>query len=95
MFVKVCLLIILLFYLLSLYFILTFNNFYSKLDSTFMLKNCFSEWYQSIKGLWSLFMDGVRLSQCHRATTRRQFTFTTRSPGVPGTHLIDIGRRKG
>ena len=29
----------------------------------------------------------IQLSQRYRATTRRQFTFTFRSPVVPNTHL--------
>ena len=40
-------------------------------------------------------MDGVQLSRGCRATTRRQVTFTTKSPGVSGTHLIDLGKTKG
>ena len=40
-------------------------------------------------------MEAFQLSQGYRATTRGQFTFTTNSPGDPGTHLIDLGRMKG
>ena len=29
-----------------------------------------------------------------RATVRRQFTFTTKIPEIPGTHFIDLGRMK-
>ena len=36
-------------------------------------------------------MDGVQLSQGCMAATRRQFIFSTKSPGVPGTHLINLG----
>ena len=39
-------------------------------------------------------MDGVQLSEGYRATPRRQFTFC-KSPEVPGTHLIDLGKMKG
>ena len=39
-------------------------------------------------------MDAVQLPQGYRATTRRQFTFNTKSPGIPGTHFVDIGRMK-
>ena len=35
-------------------------------------------------------MDGVQLSQGYRASTRRQLTFTTKSTGVTGTHLIEL-----
>ena len=31
----------------------------------------------------------------YRATTRTEFTFYHKSPGVPGTHFIDIRRMKG
>ena len=37
-------------------------------------------------------MDGVQLSQGYRATMRRQFSFTFRSPGVSGTHFINLER---
>ena len=30
-----------------------------------------------------------------RATSRRQFKFTTKFPEIPVTHFIDIGRMKG
>ena len=30
-----------------------------------------------------------------RATLRRQFTFYTKFPDIPGTHFIDLGRMKG
>ena len=40
-------------------------------------------------------MDGVQLLQGYRATTRRQFFFTTKTPEISGTHLIDLGRMKG
>ena len=42
--------------------------------------------------LWPLFVDGVQLSQGYRATTRRQFIF--HYSGLPGTHLIDLGKMK-
>ena len=47
--------------------------------------------YLAWNTLWPLFMDGVQLSQGYRDNS----LFTTQSPGVPGTHLIDIGRMKG
>ena len=40
-------------------------------------------------------MDVVQLSQGYRVTARRQFTFTAKSPGVSGIHLINLGRMKG
>ena len=46
------------------------------------------------KTLWSSFMDGGQLSQGYRATSRRQFAFTTKFPGISGTHLIGIGRMR-
>ena len=30
-----------------------------------------------------------------RATSRRQFTFTTKFPEIPGTHFTDLGRMDG
>ena len=30
-----------------------------------------------------------------RATSRRQFTFTTKFPEISGTHSTDLGRMKG
>ena len=46
-------------------------------------------------------MDGFQLSQGYRTTARRQFEvfkvlvfFTTQSPGVPGTHLINFDHMK-
>ena len=45
------------------------------------------------KTLWPLFMDGVRLPQGYRATSKRHF-FTTKFPESPGAHLIDLGRMK-
>ena len=36
----------------------------------------------------------VHLPQGRRATTRRKFTLNHYNLGVPGTHLIDIGRIK-
>ena len=39
-------------------------------------------------------MDRVQLSQGCGATTRRLF-LTNKSPEIPGTHLIDLGRNKG
>ena len=39
-------------------------------------------------------MDGVHLSQNCRATSRRQFTFTTKLPGVLDNLLIDLGKVK-
>ena len=35
-------------------------------------------------------MDGVQLSQGERATPRRYLFFTTQSPGISGTHLINL-----
>ena len=39
-------------------------------------------------------MDGAQLSQGCWATTRRQFIFTTKSPEIPGTNLIDFRSMK-
>ena len=39
-------------------------------------------------------MDGVNCLKA-RATSRRQFTFITKFPEIPGTHFIDLGRTKG
>ena len=44
------------------------------------------------KTLWPLFMDGVQLSE---ALWGDSLLFTTLSPGVSGTHFIDLGRMKG
>ena len=44
--------------------------------------------YEKLKTLWSFSMDGVQMFQGYRANTRRQFT--TQSPGIPGTHLINL-----
>ena len=30
-----------------------------------------------------------------RATSRRQFTFTTKFPEIPGTHFINLRKMKG
>ena len=51
--------------------------------------------YEDTVYFGSFFMDEVHLSQSCRSTTRRQFTLTTKFPGVSGTHLIDLGRNKG
>ena len=40
-------------------------------------------------------MDEVQLSQGYRATQEDGLLFTTLSPAVPGTHLINIGKMKG
>ena len=39
-------------------------------------------------------MDGVQLPR-YRATARDSLLFTTQSPGVSGTHLINFGGMKG
>ena len=46
------------------------------------------------KNLRPLFMDGFNCLKA-RATSRRQFTFYTKFPEIPGTHFIDLGRMKG
>ena len=46
------------------------------------------------KTLLSLFMEGVQLPQGYRTIMRRSSLFTFRSPGVPGTHFINLGRMK-
>ena len=38
-------------------------------------------------------MDGVQLPQGYRADM--SLLFNTKSPQIPGTHLIDLGRMKG
>ena len=45
--------------------------------------------------LWPFFMDGVKLYQGYRATTKRQFTFTIKSLGVPHTHLVTWSASEG
>ena len=40
-------------------------------------------------------MDEVQLSQGYRATQEDGLLFTTWSPAVPSTHLINIGKMKG
>ena len=40
-------------------------------------------------------MGVVQLSQGYGATTRTQFTIYRKSPGVPGTQFLNIGRLKG
>ena len=47
------------------------------------------------KILWSFFKDGVQLSQDYTANTRKILLFTTKSAGVPGTHLVDLRKMKG
>ena len=45
----------------------------------------------------SFSMDGVQLSQRYRVTTMRQFPFyhsVPMFPGIPGTQLIALGRRR-
>lgn len=42
---------------------------------------------KNLKTLWYFFTDRVQLS--NRATTRKQFIFTTQSSWVPITHLIE------
>ena len=47
--------------------------------------------------LWPLFMDGAKLPEDYRATTRRQFPFyhsVPRFPGVLDTQLIALRRMK-
>ena len=43
--------------------------------------------HSRLKKIMPLFMDGVQLRLGYRATTKRQFTYTNKSPQVPGTHL--------
>lgn len=42
--------------------------------------------------LWTLFLDAVQLSPGCKVTWRRQFTFSSKSPGFSGTHLIYLGK---
>ena len=42
--------------------------------------------YEKLKILWSLFMDGIELSQ--EPLQGDSLLYTSESPGVPGTHLI-------
>ena len=52
--------------------------------------------YEKLKTLWSLFMDGIQLSQGYRATLKRQFYFYhSFLRSSPGTHLTDPGRMRG
>ena len=39
-------------------------------------------------------MDRIQLSQSCRAITKRQLVSITKSPRVPVTYLIDLGRMK-
>ena len=65
-------------------------NFNSELIGlTFFLKT------KNKKTLWSLFMDGIQLSQGHHATTRNSFLSTTKSTEIPDTQLIGLGRMEG
>ena len=43
--------------------------------------------YEKLKTLWSLFMDGIQLSQGYRATLKRQFYFL---PLIPEEFLVLI-----
>ena len=40
--------------------------------------------YRVLKTLWPLFMDWIQLSEGYRALTKRQLTFTTKSPDGSG-----------
>lgn len=46
------------------------------------------------KTFYPVFVDGVQLFQDQRATTRRQFSLTTKLPGAPGTPFINLGKMK-
>ena len=46
------------------------------------------------KTLSPLFMDGVQLPQGY-SHFEGSLLFTTKSPEIPGTHFIDLGRMKG
>ena len=50
---------------------------------------------KKFKTLWTLFMDGVQLTQGYKATTRRPFIFTTTFPKIPDTHLTDLEMMNG
>ena len=45
-------------------------------------------------GEGSTVRDRVQLPKSYKDTTRRQFTFYHKSPGIPGTQFIDLGRMK-
>ena len=43
----------------------------------------------------TLFMDGVNCLKATELLREDSFLFTIKSPGVPETHFIDLGRMKG
>ena len=45
--------------------------------------------------LSTLLMDEALMSHGYRVNTKKSFLFTTKSPGVPGTHFVDLRRMKG
>ena len=45
-------------------------------------------WKNTFETFLPIFMNRVQLPQDCRATKRGKFTLTTKSPGVPGIHLI-------
>ena len=45
--------------------------------------------------IWLLLMNSVEMSQSYRAIQGDTSLVSTKSPGVPGTHLIDLGRMEG
>ena len=47
------------------------------------------------KTWWSIFKDGVQLSEDCVANMRKSFLFTRKSPGVSGTHLVHLPKMKG
>ena len=51
--------------------------------------------YEKHKTLWSIFMDGFNCLNATEPLQEATLLFTTHSPGVPGTHLMEFGRMKG
>ena len=47
------------------------------------------------ENLWSLFMDEVQLLKATEPLRENSLLLTTKFPGDPGTHLINLRRMKG
>ena len=50
---------------------------------------------KKIKTLWPHFMDEFNCVKAKEPLRGSCLIFTTQSPGVPDTHLIDLGKMKG
>ena len=51
--------------------------------------------YAKLKTLWPLFMDGFNCLKVTEPLRGDSLFFTTKSPGVPGTDLINFNGVKG